>query len=336
MATYREAGVDLEAGEQTVEMIRPLAAATQGPQVLAGIGPFAGLFALEPDRYREPVLVASTDGVGTKVLLAYGAQRHWQVGVDLVNHCVNDVLTTGASPLFFLDYVATGMLQPPIIAELVAGMADACRKASCALLGGETAEMPGVYQGSTYDVAGFMVGICERDLLIDGSRIQAGDAVLALPSSGLHTNGYSLARKVLPLHAMQQRIGPDGPTLLDALLVTHRSYLDPIRRLRAQVDIKGLAHITGGGVIGNLPRILPTGLGAEIVRGTWPEPEIFAYLSPFVPDEDLWRTFNMGLGMIIIVDGQSVDTAREVLAGQVFRVGSIVANASQPRVVIEE
>lgn len=335
MTTYRDSGVDIDAGNRTVEMIRPLAAATQGPEVLAGIGPFSGLFALDTSRYRSPILVASTDGVGTKVLLSIEAGRHGTIGADLVNHCVNDVLTAGAEPLFFLDYVATGRLEPPIIAEVVAGMANACRRVNCALLGGETAEMPGVYLPSTYDIAGFMVGVCERDRLIDGRDIQDGDVLLALTSSGLHTNGYSLARRVIPKHALARPIGSDGETVLDALLRPHRSYLEPVRRLREVVTVKGLAHITGGGVVGNLPRILPQGLGARIHRGTWPEPEIFSYLNPFVPDDEMWRTFNMGLGMIVVVAESDARQAINLLDGDLYAVGEIVAS-EQRRVQILE
>ncbi|HYM51613.1 MAG TPA: phosphoribosylformylglycinamidine cyclo-ligase [Candidatus Limnocylindrales bacterium] len=323
MATYRDAGVDIEAGNRAVALITPLAEATRTPSVLAGVGPFSGLFALEPGRYTEPVLVASTDGVGTKVLLASEFGRHTQLGVDLVNHCVNDVLTAGADPLFFLDYVATGALEPRVVADIVAGMAQACRDAGCALLGGETAEMPGLYAPSTYDLAGFMVGVCERRDLIDPSGIEAGDALIALPSNGLHTNGYSLARKVLPRQSLQAPIG-GGRTLLDALLEPHRSYLDPVRRLRARLPVKGLAHITGGGVLGNLPRILPEGTAAEIARGTWPEPQVFSYLAPFVPDAELWRTFNMGLGMIVVIDAGAVDEALRTLPGDAFHVGRVI------------
>lgn len=335
MTTYRDAGVDIEAGNRAVDLIKPLAAATQGPQVLAGVGPFSGLFALDTQRYREPVLVASTDGVGTKVLLASGAGRHAQIGADLVNHCVNDVLTAGADPLFFLDYVAAGVLEPPVVAELVAGMANACRQATCALLGGETAEMPGLYQPATYDIAGFMVGVCERDAIIDGSSIREGDALLALPSAGLHTNGYSLARRVIPSRALTQTIAGSGQTVLDALLAPHLSYLAAVRRLREVVTIKGLAHITGGGIVGNLPRILPVGLGARIQRGAWPEPAIFSYLAPFTPDDEMWRTFNMGIGMIVVVDEPSAATALRVLADEIFVVGDIVAS-EQRRVQILE
>ncbi|GAC1481551.1 MAG: phosphoribosylformylglycinamidine cyclo-ligase [Candidatus Dormibacteria bacterium] len=335
MTTYRDSGVDIDAGNRTVEMIRPLAAATQGPEVLAGIGPFSGLFALDTAKYRSPILVASTDGVGTKVLLSIEAGRHGTIGADLVNHCVNDVLTAGADPLFFLDYVATGRLEPPVVAELVAGMANACRRANCALLGGETAEMPGVYQPSTYDIAGFMVGVCERDALIDGRGIKEGDALLALPSSGLHTNGYSLARRVIPKQALNQPIGGGTETVLDALLEPHRSYLDPVRRLREILTVKGLAHITGGGVVGNLPRILPQGLGARIHRGTWSEPPIFSYLAPFTPDDEMWRTFNMGLGMIVVVDQSDVAVATDALGAEIFVVGEVVAS-EQRRVQIVE
>lgn len=335
MTTYRDAGVDIDAGERAVELIKPLAQATQGPQVLAGVGPFSGLYALDRSRYREPVLIASTDGVGTKVLLAAGAGKHAQIGADLVNHCVNDVLTAGAEPMFFLDYVATGNLEPRLVAELVSGMADACRQVNCALLGGETAEMPGMYQPGVYDVAGFMVGICEREDIIDGASIREGDALLALPSSGLHTNGYSLARRVIPRQALGQTMAGSDATVLDALLAPHRAYLEPVRRLRERITVKGLAHITGGGLIGNLPRILPLGLGARIQRGTWPEPAIFSYLAPFVSDEDLWRTFNMGIGMIVVVDEPSAEAALQTLPGEIFLVGDIVAS-EQRRVQIVE
>lgn len=335
MTSYRDAGVDIDAGNQAVDLIRPLAAATQGPEVLAGVGPFSGLFALDPTRYRAPVLIASTDGVGTKVLLAAGAGRHAQIGADLVNHCVNDVLTAGAEPLFFLDYIATGVIEPRMIADLVSGMADACRQVNCALLGGETAEMPGLYQAGVYDVAGFMVGVAERDAIIDGTSISEGDALLALPSTGLHTNGYSLARRVIPRQALAQTMPGSDQTVLDALLAPHRAYLEPVRRLRERVAIKGLAHITGGGIVGNLPRILPVGLGARIQRGTWPEPPIFSYLAPFVSDDELWRTFNMGLGMIVVVDEPSASTALETLDGDIFLVGDIVGSERRRVQIVE-
>jgi phosphoribosylformylglycinamidine cyclo-ligase len=335
VSTYRDAGVDIDAGSRTVELIKPLAESTQGPEVLAGVGPFSGLFALDTRRYQQPVLVASTDGVGTKVLLASESGRHAQIGADLVNHCVNDILTAGADPLFFLDYVASGVLEPPVVAEVVAGMANACRRVNCALLGGETAEMPGLYRPATYDIAGFIVGVCERDAIIDGASIQAGDALLALPSTGLHTNGYSLARRVIPSQLLRQPIPGNGHTVLDALLAPHRPYLEEVRRLRESVTIKGLAHITGGGIMANLPRILPIGLGARLQRGAWPEPPIFSYLAPFVPDEEMWRTFNMGVGMLVVVDEASAETALAILDGDIFQVGDIVAS-EQRRVQILE
>jgi phosphoribosylformylglycinamidine cyclo-ligase len=335
LTTYRDAGVDIDAGNQAVELIKPLARATQGPEVLAGIGPFSGLFALDLGRFREPVLIASTDGVGTKVLIASSAGRHAQVGADVVNHCVNDVLTAGAEPLFFLDYVATDVIEPRMVAQIVSGMADACREAGCALLGGETAEMPGLYQKGAYDVAGFMVGVADRERVIDGTSIREGDALLALPSTGLHTNGYSLARTVIPRQALGQTMAGSDQTVLDALLAPHRAYLEPVRRLRERITIKGLAHITGGGIVGNLPRILPVGLGARIQRGTWPEPAIFSYLAPFVPDDELWRTFNMGVGMIVVVDEPSAATALETLPHEIFLVGDVVAS-EQRRVHILE
>ncbi len=335
MSTYKEAGVDLEAGNRVVEMITPLAAATYSREVLAGVGPFAGLFALNARKYREPVLVASTDSVGTKVLMAGEARRYAPLGIDLVHHCVNDVLTTGAEPLFFLDYFASGRLDPTVVAEVVSGMADACRGVGCSLIGGETAELPGVYAASGYDIAGFLVGIVEREELIDPGRIRAGDTLLAFPSSGLHTNGYSLVRRVVPVHALTQRLQPGGQSVLDALLETHRCYLAGVRRLRQAVPVKGLGHITGGGVVGNLPRILPAGLGAEIVRGSWPEPAIFAYLQPFVPNCELWRTFNMGLGMIAVVARADAQAALRALEGEIFRVGEVI-ESEERRVLIRE
>jgi phosphoribosylformylglycinamidine cyclo-ligase len=243
--------------------------------------------------------------------------------LDLVNHCVNDVLTTGADPLFFLDYIATGRLDPGVVAEIVAGIADGCRQVGCALLGGETAEMPDVYAGTTFDLAGFLVGIAERDELINPSLIRDGDTILALPSSGLHTNGYSLARRVVPTQALPQPVTPGGPSVLDALLEPHRCYLAEVRRLRQTILVKGLAHITGGGVVGNLPRILPEGLGADVIRGRWPEPPIFSFLAPFVPDDELWRAFNMGLGMLVVVDPADAPAALRVLGGEIFEVGAV-------------
>src|SRR2546421_5022253 len=279
MSTYRDAGIDIGAVSAAVELIKPLAKSPKGPEVLAGVGPFSGLFALDVRRYQQPVLVASTDGVGTKVMLASEAGRHTQIGADLVNHCVDDVLTAGAAPLFFLDYVATSVLDPPVVAEVVAGMANACREVNCALLGGETAEMPGLYRPATYDIAGFMVGVCERDAIIDGTSINAGDALLALPSTGLHTNGFSLARRVIPSRALAQTIPGNGHTVLEALLAPHPSYLEPVRRLREAVTIKGLAHVTGGCLPGEPPGNLPLRPGPPIQGGSRPWPPRSSYLA---------------------------------------------------------
>jgi len=334
MATYREAGVDIDAGEQVVELIKPVAAATYRSEVLAGVGPFSGLFALETSRYRQPVLVATTDSVGSKVLLAAAHGRHRSLGVDIVNHCVNDVLTSGADPLFFLDYVGVNRLDPPVVAEIVQGIAQACRAVDCTLLGGETAELRDLYANGTYDVAGFMVGVVERDRLIDTTEIREGDVLLGLPSNGLHTNGYSLARRVIPGQSLAQPID-DDQTVLDALLEPHTCYLEPVRRLRADVHVKGLAHITGGGLPGNVPRILPAGLGAVIERGRWPEPAIFGYLNPFVPDDEMWRTFNMGVGMVAVVASEDAARSIDALEGHAYAVGR-VAPAQQPRVQIIE
>ena len=334
MATYREAGVDIDAGEQVVELIKPVAAATYRSEVLAGVGPFSGLFALETSRYRQPVLVATTDSVGSKVLLAAAHGRHRSLGVDIVNHCVNDVLTSGADPLFFLDYVGVNRLEPLVVAEIVQGIAQACRAVDCTLLGGETAELRDLYANGTYDVAGFMVGVVERDRLIDTTEIREGDVLLGLPSNGLHTNGYSLARRVIPGQSLAQPID-DDQTVLDALLEPHTCYLEPVRRLRADVHVKGLAHITGGGLPGNVPRILPAGLGAVIERGRWPEPAIFGYLNPFVPDDEMWRTFNMGVGMVAVVASEDAARSIDALEGHAYAVGR-VAPAQQPRIQIIE
>lgn len=334
MATYRGAGVDLEAGDRVVEMIKPVAAATYRSEVLAGVGPFSGLFALDTARYAEPVLVSTTDSVGTKVLLAGAHGRHRSLGVDIVHHCVNDVVTSGAEPLFFLDYIGIGLLVPSVVGEIVAGAAEACRAVGCALLGGETAELSDLYAPGTYDLAGFMVGVCDRRQLIDTTEIREGDLLLALPSNGLHTNGYSLARRVIPSRSLSEPIG-NGRTVLDALLEPHACYLDPVQRLRAQVRVKGLAHITGGGLPGNIPRILPAGLGARIHRGRWPEPVIFSYLQPFIPDGEMWRAFNMGIGMVAVIDADQAATAARALGGDASIVGEVVAG-QQPRVQIVE
>jgi phosphoribosylformylglycinamidine cyclo-ligase len=309
---YKAAGVDIDAGTDVVDRIRGLARATFTPGVLSDIGAFGGLFRLEPGRFRDAVLVASADGVGTKLKVAFLAGRHDTVGEDLVNHCVNDILVQGAEPLFFLDYFATGRLLPQVAEAVVGGMARACRLNGCALLGGETAEMPGFYADGEYDLAGFIVGACERDRLIDGRTIAAGDVLVGLPSSGLHTNGYSLAR-----HIVFERLGlgvssavPElGTTVGDALLVPHRSYLPAIRPLLSGGRIRGMAHITGGGITDNLPRVLPDGTAAVVDTAAWDMPAVFRWLRQAgqIPDADMRRTFNLGIGLVVVCAPDEAD-----------------------------
>jgi phosphoribosylformylglycinamidine cyclo-ligase len=301
---YRQSGVDIEAGNETVRRIRRLARSTFTPGVLSEIGTFGGLFRFDAQRYEDPVLVSSTDGVGTKLKVAFLANIHRTVGVDLVNHCVNDILVQGAEPLFFMDYLATGRLAPDIAAEIIEGMAVACRGNGCALLGGETAEMPGFYREDEYDLAGFIVGVVDRSRLIDGTTLAAGDVLIGLPSSGLHTNGYSLARRIVFDHlglTVESMMPELGTSLGDALLEPHRSYLAPLAPLLPTGVIRGMAHITGGGITDNLPRMLPEGLAASVDRNAWRIPAIFQFLQREgrVPGADMWRTFNMGVGMIL-------------------------------------
>jgi phosphoribosylformylglycinamidine cyclo-ligase len=315
---YKASGVDIDAGNEAVRRIRRLARSTFTPGVLSDIGSFGGLFRLGQERFRDPVLVASADGVGTKLKVAFLANRHDTIGADLVNHCVNDILVQGAEPLFFLDYLGTGRLAPAVAEEIVSGMAQACRENGCALLGGETAEMPGFYAEGEYDLAGFIVGAVDRARLIDGRTISAGDALIGVPSSGLHTNGYSLARRIVFEH-LGLRVGTHVPELGgsvgEALLVPHRSYLRVVRPLLGEGLIKGMAHITGGGITENLPRILPEGTGAVIRRSAWDVPAVFRWLqaSGDVPEDDMLRTFNMGIGLIVVVAPEEADRVLETL-----------------------
>ena len=302
---YRDSGVDIDAGNETVRRIRGLARSTFTSGVLSDIGSFGGLFRLEPGRFREPVLVSSADGVGTKLKVAFLANRHDTIGVDLVNHCVNDILVQGAEPLFFLDYLATGRLSPDVAESIIGGMAAACRANGCALLGGETAEMPGFYNDGEYDLAGFIVGVVDRERLIAGRTVTAGDVLVGVPSSGLHTNGYSLARRVAFEHlglGVNSYVPELSCTLGDALLEPHRSYLPLIAPLLGAGRIKAMAHITGGGITENLPRVLPHGTAAVIDTATWEVPPIFRWLQSAgtIPVDDMRRTFNMGVGLIIV------------------------------------
>jgi phosphoribosylformylglycinamidine cyclo-ligase len=313
---YKASGVDIDAGNEAVRRIRGLARSTFTSGVLSDIGSFGGLFKLDTERWREPVLVSSADGVGTKLKVAFLSNRHDTIGADLVNHCVNDILVQGAEPLFFFDYLGTGKLAPAVAEQIVSGMAAACRENGCALLGGETAEMPGFYGAGEYDLAGFIIGAVRKDRLIDGRGIVPGDAIVALPSSGLHTNGYSLARRIVFEHlglTVTSPVPELGTTAGAALLTPHRSYLPVIRPLLDAGILKGLAHITGGGVTDNLPRVLPEGTGAVIERGSWTVPPLFAWLvrAGGVPREDAWRTFNMGLGLLAVV---APDRADELIA----------------------
>ena len=306
---YKAAGVDIDAGTETVRRIRALAQGTFTPDVLSDIGSFGGLFRLPGDAGDEPVLVASADGVGTKLKLAFTSGRHDTVGQDLVNHCVNDILVQGARPLFFLDYLATGRLAPAVAEQIVAGMATACRENGCALLGGETAEMPGFYADGEYDLAGFIVGLVERARIVDGKTLVPGDVLIGVPSSGLHTNGYSLARRIafdVAGLTFDSPVPELGTTIGEAMIVPHRSYLRVLRPLLDRQLVKGLAHITGGGITDNLPRILPDGTSAAIARESWDVPPLFRWLQRTggISEDEMSRAFNMGLGMIVACDAR--------------------------------
>jgi phosphoribosylformylglycinamidine cyclo-ligase len=335
---YADAGVDIDEGNRAVALIKRAVASTHTPSVLGGIGAFSGLYAFDGKGRRNPVLVSSADGVGTKIKVAIATQRHRGVGADLVNHCVNDILCCGAEPLFFLDYFATGKLKPEHLAEIVEGMAQACREAGCALVGGETAEMPGLYALGDYDLAGFIVGVVDREEIIDGSRVRPGDAVLGLPSNGLHTNGYSLVRHIVTEHELDYAAvlpGTDAP-LADLLLEPHRSYLAAVGALRQAVDVRALAHITGGGLKENTPRALPTHLGVELERGSWPVPPVFEALQRVggISPDEMWRTFNMGVGMVVIVPPEQAASVDMVAGLRVHRIGRVVEQSGPERVVL--
>ena len=309
---YKQSGVDIDAGNEVVRRIKGLAKATFTPGVVSELGSFGGLFHLASQGLRDAVLVSSADGVGTKLRVAFMSGIHTTIGVDLVNHCVNDILVQGALPLFFLDYLATGRLDPDVAVQIVEGLARGCRANGCALLGGETAEMPGFYADGEYDVAGFIVGAVERDRLIDGRGVAPGDVLIGIPSSGLHTNGYSLARTIvfdrlrLGVH---DRVAELGVTVAEALLEPHRSYLPVVRPLLDTGRIKGMAHITGGGITDNLPRVLPRGTEALVRLGSWEVPPIFRWLerAGAVAQDDMLRTFNMGVGLILVVAAADAD-----------------------------
>ena len=330
---YRASGVDIDAGNETVRRIKALAKSTFTAGVLSEIGSFGGLFRLDRDHYQDPVLVSSADGVGTKLKVAFMTGRHDTIGADLVNHCVNDVLVQGAQPLFFLDYLATGRLSPDVAEQVIAGVARGCKENGCALIGGETAEMPGFYADGEYDIAGFIVGIVDKAKVIDGRSIVPGDVLIGLPSAGLHTNGYSLARSVmfdLCGFSAGTMVPELGVTAGEALLAPHRSYLAPVRPLLDAGLIKGMAHITGGGITENLPRALPAGCAAEIDRRSWTVPPLFSLLQKRggIAEDEMLRAFNMGIGLIIAVDASSSNRVHSVLKGageQPVTLGRVVS-----------
>jgi phosphoribosylformylglycinamidine cyclo-ligase len=326
--TYREAGVDIDAGEELVERIKPRVKRSMRREVLGGIGGFGALVEVPLDRYRKPVLVSGTDGVGTKLRVAIDTHRHDTVGIDLVAMCANDVVVQGAEPLFFLDYFATGKLDVDVGERIIAGIVEGCVQAGCALVGGETAEMPGMYHGEDYDLAGFCVGIAEKEALIDGAATRAGDVVLGLPSSGPHSNGFSLIRKILQVAAADLDSDIDGVRLIDRLMEPTRIYVKPLLALIAAVPVHGLAHITGGGLVDNIPRVLPDGLEAVLERKSWPREPVFDWLQRHgrVADAEMYRVFNCGIGMTVHVSKQDADRAIAVLgeAGQkAFVIGDI-------------
>ncbi len=334
--TYRDAGVDADEGDRLVELLKPLARRTLRPEVLAGIGGFGGLFALDLARWREPVLVSGTDGVGTKLKVAFLAGKHDTVGVDLVAMCVNDVAVLGAEPLFFLDYFATGKLDAERAAEVVKGIAEGCRQAGCALIGGETAELPGFYPPGEYDLAGFAVGCVERSRIVDGRGVAPGDAVLGVASSGLHSNGYSLARRALldrhPLAARFESLG--DRTLGEALLEPTRVYARDVLAVLERARVGAIAHVTGGGLPGNVPRSLPEGTRAVLDERRWPRPPIFDLVEREgeVPHEEMVRTFNMGIGLVLVMAPGEVGEAREALRARGLEswvIGSVEKGAGE-------
>jgi phosphoribosylformylglycinamidine cyclo-ligase len=318
--TYRDAGVDIDAGDELVERIKPRVRRSMRPEVLGGIGGFGALVEVPLDRYRKPVLVSGTDGVGTKLRLAIDTRRHDGVGIDLVAMCANDVIVQGAEPLFFLDYFASGKLDVDVGERVVAGIIEGCVQAGCALVGGETAEMPGMYHGVDYDLAGFCVGVVEKDAIIDGSRTRAGDVVLGLPSSGPHSNGFSLIRKILQVAAADLEADVNGVKLIDRLMAPTRIYVKPLLQLIREVTVHGVSHITGGGLVDNIPRVLPDGLEVVLNRSSWRREVVFDWLQREgkVADAEMYRVFNCGIGMTVQVSASNADQAISVLsaAGQ--------------------
>jgi len=329
--SYRDAGVDIEAGDALVEDIKPFAKRTMRPEVLAGIGGFGSLFEV-PKKFKNPVLVSGTDGVGTKLKLAFQLNKHDTVGIDLVAMCVNDILVQGAEPLFFLDYFACGKLEVGAAAQVIKGIAAGCEQAGCALVGGETAEMPGMYPPGEYDLAGFSVGAVDKEKIIDGTTIQPGDVVLGLASSGAHSNGYSLVRKLIEVSGIDMNSDFHGRPFREVVMEPTRIYVKPLLKLIAALPVKGMAHITGGGLTENIPRVLPEGVTAELERGSWTIPPLFGWMQQQgnIAEDEMLRTFNCGIGMTVIVAAEDADRAIALLAAegeQVSRIGVIRARA---------
>lgn len=338
--SYRDAGVDIEAGDALVEQIKPFAKRTMRPEVMGGIGGFGSLFEM-PKKFKNPVLVSGTDGVGTKLKLAFQLDKHDTVGIDLVAMSVNDILVQGAEPLFFLDYFACGKLEVGTAAEVIKGIAQGCEQAGCALVGGETAEMPGMYPAGEYDLAGFVVGAVDKEAIIDGSTIAAGDVLLGLASSGAHSNGYSLIRKLIEKSGIDMQSDFHGKPFRDVVMAPTRIYVKPLLKLIAAFKVKGMAHITGGGITENVPRVLPAGLTAEVKKGSWDMPPLFNWLQAQgnVTDDEMHRTFNCGIGMVVIVAEQDAVAARQLLEAegeQVSVIGRIRQQAAgeAPAVVV--
>ncbi|TSK08231.1 MAG: phosphoribosylformylglycinamidine cyclo-ligase [Geobacter sp.] len=330
--TYKDAGVDIDAGNTFVKMIKPLVKATSRPEVLADIGGFGGLFSLNTGKYKHPVLVSGTDGVGTKLKIAFLADRHDTIGIDLVAMCVNDIIVQGAEPLFFLDYLATAKLDPEKGASIIKGVSEGCVQAGCALIGGETAEMPGFYTGDEYDMAGFAVGVVEREKIIDGSSITVGNKLIGLASSGLHSNGYSLARKVLLEHmglGINDTLPELDKTVAEELLTPTRIYVRSVLNLLRDFNISGLAHITGGGLLENVPRVLPNGCKAVIKKDSWEIPAIFKTIRKGgnIEENEMYRTFNCGIGMVLVVPEREADDIMIRLTGlneTAYMIGEVV------------
>ncbi len=338
--SYRDAGVDIDAGAALVEQIKPHVARTMRPEVMGGLGGFGALFEIPLERYKQPVLVSGTDGVGTKLKLAMQMNRHDTIGIDLVAMCVNDILVLGAEPLYFLDYYATGKLDNTVAADVIKGIAEGCHQAGAALTGGETAEMPGMYSEGDYDLAGFCVGIVEKEQIIDSSKVAAGDVLIGLASSGPHSNGYSLIRKVLEVSGADYDQPCGDTTLGDALLAPTRIYVKSIHQLLEQVDVHAMSHITGGGLLENLPRVMPENTRAQIDASSWQMPEVFKWLQQQgnIEQQEMYRTFNCGIGMVLVVSAEDADAAIESLeqAGErAFRLGEITSSTGAADVIVD-